>query len=261
MTALRVDGLHFSYGRQRVLNGVSFAVQKGEMVFILGKNGAGKSTLFKCILGHEKKAAGEIEIEGVPLSGFTPRTLAKKVAYIPQAGAPTYNYTVRQMVTMGRTAHLSPFSSPAKEDDAIVSDALSRMGILDLAEKGFEEISGGERQLALIARALVQQGGILLMDEPTAHLDFGNQLRVLQRVKGLTTAGLAVLVISHNPQHALHFGDRVLALDNGAVCAFGAPQDVLTCDLVRTLYGVDVTFARHGEETVILPRLNDAQHP
>ena len=261
MTALRVNDLQFAYGKHRVLNGVSFAVSKGSMVFVLGRNGAGKSTLFKCILGHVKKAAGEIEIDGLPLASYPPRALAKKVAYIPQAGAPTYNYTVRQMVTMGRTAHLSPFASRTAEDDAIVTEALLRMGISDLAEKGYEEISGGERQLALIARALVQQGSILLMDEPTAHLDFGNQLRVLERVKGLTKAGLTVLVISHNPQHALHFGDAVLALENGRVRAFGAPDEVLLPELVRALYGVEVTFARCGEETVILPRLDPSCAP
>ncbi|MGI6151135.1 MAG: ABC transporter ATP-binding protein [Christensenellales bacterium] len=254
MMALHVNDLWFSYGRHRVLQGVTFGVEKGEMVFILGKNGAGKSTLFKCILGHVKKTGGVIEIDGAPLESYPPRALAKRVAYIPQAGAPTYNYTVRQMVTMGRTVHLPLFSSPTREDDAMVSEALERMGILDLAEKGFDEISGGERQLALIARALVQKGGILLMDEPTSHLDFGNQLRVLQRIKGLTQSGLTVLVISHNPQHALHFGSRVLALDGGTARAFGAPKEVLQPDLVRALYGVDVAFARHGEETLILPQ-------
>lgn len=256
MTALSVQDLHFAYGRHRVLGGVSFAAREGEMVFVLGRNGAGKSTLFKCILGHVKKAAGVIEISGVPLERYSPRTLAQRVAYIPQAGAPAYNYTVRQMVTMGRTAHLSPFSSPGAEDDAAVEAALDRMGILELADKGFEEISGGERQLALIARALVQQGSILLMDEPTAHLDFGNQLRVLQSVRGLAKEGLCVLVISHDPQHALRFGDRVLALENGTVRAFGAPEEVLRPELVRDLYGVEVDFARCGEDTVILPRFD-----
>lgn len=256
MNAICVNSLQFSYGKQQVLNGVTFSVEKGEMVFILGRNGAGKSTLFKCILGHIKKAGGAIEIAEVPLESYNPRALAKRVAYIPQAGAPTYNYTVRQMVTMGRTVHLPPFSSPTKEDDRIVSEALERMDILELAEKGFDEISGGERQLALIARALVQQGRILLMDEPTSNLDYGNQLRVLQRIKGLTKSGLTVLVTSHNPQHALHFGDRVLALEGGSVRAFGAPKEVLQPDLVHALYGVDVEFSRHGEEIVILPRLN-----
>ncbi len=261
MNPIMVESLNFSYGKHLVLDDISFAVKGGEMVFVLGKNGAGKSTLFKCILGHIKRAGGAIEIDGAPLDNYNARDLAKRVAYIPQASAPTYNYTVRQMVTMGRTVHLPPFSSPTKEDDSIVSDALQRMSIFDLAEEGFGEISGGERQLALIARALVQQGKILLMDEPTSNLDYGNQLRVLKSIKELAQSGLTVLVTSHNPQQALYFGDRVLALDCGSVKAFGAPKEVLTPALVRDLYGVNVEFADFGDETVILPRMNGAFSP
>lgn len=256
MNALCVNDLRFAYGRHSVLNGITFGVSAGEMVFVLGKNGAGKSTLFKCLLGQNKKESGTIEIEGRPIESYKPRSLAKCVAYIPQAGSPTFNYTVRQMVVMGRTVHLPPFSSPTREDEDIVTDALSRMSILDLADKGFEEISGGERQLALIARALVQQGTILLMDEPTSNLDYGNQLRVLKNVKDLTASGITVLVSSHNPQHALLFGDRVIAIDGGTILSAGTPKDVLDAGLVRKLYGVDVEFARCEGETIILPRLN-----
>jgi len=232
-----VDGLRFSYGRHTVLDGVSLYAGKGEILSVLGANGAGKSTLFACILGFRREFGGKIEICGEDVRSVTPRTLAKRIAFVPQSHAPVFNYTVRDMALMGTTARLGGISQPGEQSYAAADDALRRVGIEELAERGYTQISGGERQLTLIARALAQQAKILIMDEPTANLDFGNQIRVLSRVKDLAAGGYTVILSTHNPAQAKKFSDRIIALKSGRVAASGSP-DTLTAELICELYGL-----------------------
>lgn len=255
MKNLSVESLCFAYGTHEVLKGVTFETHQGELIFILGQNGAGKSTLFRCILGNLKPSSGSVKVDDLEVRNYKLKELAKKVAYIPQATAPTFNYSVRQMVTLGRTAHISPFASPGEKDNIIVSEVMDKLGILEIADSGFSEISGGQMQLALIARALAQQSNLLLMDEPTSSLDYGNQLRVLSQVKQLCGQGHSVIVTSHNPQHALLFADKVLALVSGTVRALGAPAEVLSEELIKELYKVDVTLEKLGNDIIILPKI------
>lgn len=252
---LDVDSLSFSYGGNTVLKNITFNMGSREMVFLLGGNGAGKSTLFKCILGQCKPKSGRVLLDGMGISDMTSLELAKKIAYIPQAVAPTFHYPVIQMVLMGRTAHLPPLALPRQKDYDMAYESLKQLHIEHLADKDYSSISGGERQLVLIARALVQDGKILIMDEPTASLDYGNQLRVLEQVKSLAEDGHTILISSHNPQHALLFGDRVLALSGGIIEAEGEPESVLSGSLFRRLYNMEASIVNHAEGKYIMPKL------
>lgn len=174
--AIDVRTLSFSYGGAPVLQNVSFSARGGEVIALLGPNGVGKSTLFRCLLGFLKPQRGEVRIDGKALSDFSRRALAREIAYIPQSYSPTFNYTVRESVLMGVTAKLGALEGPTAAQQALVMQMLDQLGIAHLSERGSRKISGGERQLMLIARALVQNARVLIMDEPTANLDYGQQL-------------------------------------------------------------------------------------
>jgi iron complex transport system ATP-binding protein len=180
--------------------------------------------------------------------------IARRVAYVPQAHAPQFPFRVLDMVVMGRTAHLSAFAAPTREDRRKALDALDRLGIAELAENEYTRISGGQRQLALVARALAQDAPAIVMDEPTASLDFGNQVVVLSEVKRLAAQGLAVLLSTHDPDHAFSIGNRVALLDGGRLIAQGSPGEVLTPERLRAVYGVTVAVERLSQgQTVCAP--------
>ena len=186
---------------------------------------------------------------------MTARESARQVAYIPQSSNPSFNYSVSDIVLMGSTASLSRFASPGKKDFERCEWALEKIGISELSERCFHRLSGGERQLVMLARALTQNAPILMLDEPTANLDFGNQLRVLQMVRELSREGYTVLLSTHDPQQALRFSDRVLALYEGRVLAEGDTESVLTQTLLRRLYRVETEFYETPGGTVILPEV------
>ena len=238
--SIEVKDLSFAYGEHEVLHGVSFKAKAGEFLSILGPNGVGKSTLFRCVLGLLRDYKGSITVEGRDAKSLSIRETAKLIAYIPQSSHPAFNYSVRDIVLMGTTSGLGTFSTPKKEDLRRVDEALEKIGIPHLADRCFHRISGGERQLALIARALVQRAPVLMLDEPTASLDFGNQLLVLGCARELAREGYTVIQTTHNPEQSFMFSDRILALRDGRVLTEGRPRDVLTSDMMRRLYGVEV---------------------
>jgi iron complex transport system ATP-binding protein len=242
--SVTVRNLTFSYGRRPVLGGVGFVAERGELLCVLGPNGVGKSTLFGCILGLLSPSGGDVLIDGLHVKTIPPRELARKLAFVPQSHAPTFNYSVSDMVLMGTTARVGGISSPGAEQMIAAAQSMERVGISHLAQRGYMRISGGERQLTLIARALAQRAEIIIMDEPTANLDYGNQLRVLKCVKELALDGLAVIQSTHNPDHAFLFADKVLALRDGRVAAFGEPDTAVTEELIASLYGVQVRLSR-----------------
>ena len=250
---LSIDNLSFSYGAHEVLRDISFDLKPGEFLSVLGPNGVGKSTLFRCILGLLTDYKGKITSNGDDLRHMPRKEMARRIAYIPQINRPTFGYTVLDTVLMGTTRQVSMFSQPGSEQIAIARKALRRVGAEHLTERDFTYLSGGEQQLVLVARAIAQQAEILVMDEPTSALDYGNQLRILQLVKELASEGYSVLLSTHNPQHALTFATRILALADGRVAALGTPEEILTPALVKTLYGVDVTFTQTAGGRVLVP--------
>lgn len=251
--SLRIGELYFSYGAHTVLRGVSFEAHPGEVLGVLGPNGVGKTTLFRCILGLQNAFRGQIFIDEQNVRTISARELANRLAYIPQIHSQNFNYTVLEMVLMGTSHRLSPFSLPRAHETTLAMESLERMGIANLAENSYGRISGGEQQLTLIARALAQESKILLMDEPTAMLDYGNQIRILQVVRSLADSGYTVVLSTHNPQHALWFADRSLALFDGRVEALGASTEVLTDQLIAKLYNLRVQLLPSARGPMLVP--------
>ena len=237
---LAVEDLAFGYGARIVGSGVSFTLEAGECLCLLGPNGSGKTTLFKTLLGLLPAKGGRIALDGADMTRMSRKALARTIAYVPQAHAAFFPFSVREVVLMGRASRLPVFASPGAQDRAAADAALAQLGIGHLAERIYTEISGGERQLALIARALAGEPRLLVMDEPTASLDFGNQVRVLSQVRRLIERGIAVILSTHDPAHATLCATRVAALHDGRLAALGPPAETVTPETLRLLYGVEV---------------------
>ncbi len=254
--SIEVRDLHFGYGSGEVLRGVSFTAASGELTSVLGPNGVGKSTLFRCLLGLMKGYEGSIVIDGADTRRLSARNLARKVAYIPQSHYPSFNYSVFNMVLMGTTSQISLMSSPGPKQRAAAEEALERGGVAHLRDKGYTHISGGERQLVLIARALVQDARVLVLDEPTANLDYGNQIRVMEQLRRLTGQGYTVVQSTHNPEQAFLFSHSVVAMQDGRVLAEGPPSRVVTEELMEKLYGAEIRVCSlYGDKVrVCIPR-------
>lgn len=238
---LDVRDLAFSYHNSgEILHKVSFAAHDGDLIAVLGPNGVGKSTLFRCILGFLPKYKGTISVDGREARSLSRREFARCIAYVPQSSAPVFDYTVKELVLMGLTNHIGMMSSPKKEHEERALEALEQLGIADIAERGCGQVSGGQRQLALLARALVQDARILVMDEPTANLDYGNQYRVIERISHLGEQGYIVIMSTHDPNQALVHCNRALVMKGGFLIADGAPEEILTEELLSRLYGIRV---------------------
>ncbi len=244
---LEVERLAFGFPRRSVGREVSFALASGEVMCVLGPNGGGKTTLFRTLLGLLPAQGGEVRLGGDPLPSLSRAEVARRIGYVPQVHQGSFAFSVREMVLMGRTAHLGAFAAPGAQDRDAAAQALESLGIASLAERPFTEISGGERQLALIARALAQAPRLLVMDEPSANLDFGNQVRVLERIAALAARGIAVLFSSHDPDHAFLCAQRALLLAEGRALEVGAPRDVIRPDTLERLYGVSVRVLAAGD--------------
>ncbi len=250
---LDIQNLSFSYKSSykstEVLQSVSLSLEGGELVCLLGPNGVGKSTLFKCILSLLRSYSGDIWLDGVSTRSLSERELARSIAYIPQAHGPVFHYSVLDVVLMGAAGSHGFFALPRAEDERYALDQLEALGIADMADRDYALLSGGERQLVLIARALAQRAQILVMDEPTANLDYGNQVRVMEHITGLARRGYGILLSTHNPEHAFFWSSRTVVLLDGRVTADGKSQDVLTEDTLEKLYGVRVKLFPLGGYT------------
>jgi len=237
---LDVEALAFGYANKQVGRDVTFALTGGEVLCLLGPNAGGKTTLFKTVLRLLAPLGGRILADGESIAASSRQRLARAFAYVPQAQLGVFPFTVAETVLMGRTAHLGPFATPSRRDRRVADEMLAALGIEHLAARPYTEISGGERQLTLIARALAQQPAILVMDEPTASLDFGNQVRVLAEVEQLAQRGIGVMLSTHDPDHAFLCAQRVALLHHGRLARLGPPEDVITRESLREVYGVDV---------------------
>ena len=256
---LVVEKASFSYGEQHVFEDISFRLQEENILCLLGPNGAGKSTLIQCLDRLIPLKSGRILMDGRDTGKFSRRELAQKIAYIAQSHTAVFPFLVRDIVAMGRTPHLGVFSSPGKQDRKRAMDELESLGIGHLAEKPYTELSGGERQLVLFASVVVQEPELLLLDEPTSHLDFGNQMRVLEVIKKLAQKGLSVIMATHSPEHAFLCADYTAIMSGGMLTAWGSPKEVITEKNIRDVYGVDVRIiplSSDGKEQACVPLLS-----
>ncbi len=239
-----------------VLRGITFRVNAGEITTVLGPNGSGKTTLFQCMLGIWKEHEGGVFLDGMPAKEMDRREVARKVAAVPQEHDPPFPYSVFDVVLMGRAAHVGLLCSPSRKDRERTKEALDTMGITHLADRPYTRISGGERQMVLIARCLAQEAPVFLMDEPTAHLDFRNQIMVLMKTRAIVRRNrLAAVLNLHDPNLAILFSDRVLLLNEGRLVAEGEPRAVITKENIRAVYQLEVDFLSHGQLEMICPRV------
>ncbi len=241
MKLLEAHKLAVGYHSCVVGRGINFTLAKGEVMCLLGPNGSGKTTLFRTLLGILPTLEGDIHYEGKNLVHWSRLNLAQHISYVPQTHSGLLAFTVLQVVLMGRTARMSRFSTPGKIDSFLARKALENLNIGHLEQSIFNEISGGERQLVLFARALAQEAKLLILDEPTASLDFGNQIRVLDKISDLKKQGIAILMSTHQPEHAWRVADKIVLVKAGRLQATGTAQEVMTPEQLALLYDVEKT--------------------
>ena len=253
---LKVEGLRYRYpGTERVIfHDVELEIAGGEVLSILGANGAGKSTLLNCFSGLFAPEAGHVSIGGRDIRTMSKRELAGQIAYVPQSHAPVYDFSVLEFTVMGRTPYLSAFAAPGKEDFRKAEEALERIGIPHLKDKYYTRISGGERQLAMIARAICQEPRFIFLDEPTSHLDYGNQIKTVRLVQELAEQGFGLIMTTHNPDQVLYSGGKVALLDRTGALRFGSPEEILDEKVLSDLYRepVSVFYSEEMGRTVCL---------
>ena len=237
---IEADRLSFRLGDRQLMRDVSVALRPGDCAALLGANGAGKTTLLRALLGFVRPDGGEVRLDGRPLLAQGRRAIARRIAYVPQAHAPTFPYSVREIVAMARAPAAGWGSKLSDADDAAIAEALARLGLTAFAERSYASLSGGERQAVLVARALAQGAQILLLDEPTASLDLGQQARLMKLLSDLAGEGRAILMSTHQPDLALRWFNRAVLLHEGQVLGDGPPREILTPEALTRLYTVDV---------------------
>ena len=255
-----INNVHFSYRTKgpEVLRGIDLKIREGEILSVLGKNGAGKSTLLFCMLGIKKPQQGSINIRGKDIATMTERDIATVVGFVPQTHSPTFSYSVEEFVLMGCAAGVGLFSAPGGEEKNKTAQALDTMGISHLAGRPYTELSGGERQQVLIARAIAGEPDIILFDEPTVHLDFANQLKVLRIIKQLSDDGFAVVLTTHDPNHALLLGGRTALLGDDGTLISGSTTDIVTQENLENVYSTDMClkyWSEIGRSVCVFPGL------
>ena len=223
-----------------VLSRVRFSVETGDICCLLGPNGIGKTTLFKTILGLLKPLGGEITIDGESILSWSAKKMARHVAYVSQFHNPPFPYRVRDVVLMGRVSHTGYFGRVSELDYRVAGKAMSDMGITHYSDSVYTDLSGGERQLVMIARALAQEPQWLVMDEPTANLDYGNIVKVVKKIRELRDGGYGVILTTHSPDQAFMYDSNVALLRRGEALIHGAAADVITESYMREAYGIEV---------------------
>lgn len=253
---LEIENLSYSYiGNNKILDDISFNIEEGKFISLLGANGAGKSTLFKCILGIIQNYKGKVSIDNIDIKTLNSRELSKYFTYIPQVANTTYNYKVIDVVLMGLARYLGLFSLPKKEQEDIAFEALKKFGIESLANKNFDRISGGEKQLVMLARALAQNSKVWVLDEPCSNLDYGNQIRILNILKELAKEGYIIIISIHNPEQAYYFSDEIIILNGKKILDKGNPKFIINKELIKKVYDVEVELYNLDEiNKAIIPK-------
>lgn len=254
---IKIEELCFSYDKKRdVLKDINILIKEGEIVSLLGPNGSGKTTLLKCINSILIPTKGNIYFNGDNILKMKRNIIAKNIAYVPQEHKNSFPYKVLDVVLLGRTPYIGLFSQPKKEDIEKCRNVLKFLGIEHLSERIYTQLSGGEKKLCLIARALTTEAKVLLLDEPTAHLDIRYETEVLNCIKELTTEKkLTVVMTLHNPNLALLISDKIILLKEGEIIAEGVPEDIITEENIKNVYSCDVSFFKQDERTYIFPKM------
>ena len=255
---LEIDNLCGGYGGEDIVKNVSCSADEGEVLCLVGPNGCGKTTLFRLILGVIAMTSGSIRLAGKAIQSLSPRDLANHIAYIPQQHAPIFEYTAFDIVMMGRASHFSAFDTPKPADRDVAFAALDKLNILPLANRKYTSLSGGQRQMVLIARAICQSAKVFIMDEPGANLDYANQQLLMDVVSNLSQSGYCMIMSTHSPEHPLSVGHKVMLMREGAIAAFGVPKEVITPEILGFVYGIEMDVVtvtdRYGaERTICLP--------
>ncbi len=254
MTSLVAHGVDAGYGERRVLRGIDLALDPGGLVALVGPNGAGKSTLLRALAGLLRPTSGSVTLDGVDVLAMSRAALASRIAVVPQTFDTLFPFTVREIVGLGRSARLGLFARPTRSDDEAVERAISDQDLSALAGRRIDALSGGERQRVVLAMALAQEAGVLLLDEPTAHLDPSHQRSVLLRVGELArTRGVIALAVLHDLNLAA-LADRVVVLHDGSIVADGPPPAALSAGVVGRVFGDGLAVMQVGGRTVVLPR-------
>ncbi len=254
MSIIEVEKASFSYGRQRVLENIGFNVNAGEVFCLFGPNGCGKTTLIQCLLGLLKPNSGTIRLQGRDIRSMKTAEIARELSYIPQVHEKPFPYKVLDVVLMGRVSYTGLFSLPKKQDVKIAEEALERVGMLGFKDKPYTQLSGGETQLVMVARALTQKTPVLVMDEPTAHLDFRNELSFLETIVQLVKeTKITVVMATHFPNHAFYFensniGSRVALMNDTMFYAQGRPDQVLTENNMYNIFNIKSKLICHEWE-------------
>jgi iron complex transport system ATP-binding protein len=244
----------FTYdGMKNIFENISFKVDRGDVFCILGANGAGKTTLIKCLTGLLAPSSGKVLLNNINIHSLNASEIAKEIGYIPQIHNSTFAFTVLDVVLMGRSPHLDIFESPSEKDIKIADKALKTLNIAHMRDKPYTEISGGEQQLVFIARVLTQEPDILILDEPTSHLDFGNQIRTLDVIERLAKNGLSILMSSHFPDHAFISANKVAILKDKNFIDIGTPSEVITEENMEETYGIKVKIVDVDNRKACIP--------
>lgn len=251
---LHVKDIHFSYGDFPVLSGISFSVNEGELCGLFGPNGCGKTTLFKCCLKFLKYHRGSVRMAGEDTTKRSVEELAKIVSYVPQEHKPPFPYLVREVVLMGRTPHLGGFFGVKRRDKEIALDALDQLEIADLADRPYNQLSGGQRQMVLMARAIAQDTPLMFLDEPTSALDFHNQMKIWETMKDIAAEGKTILACSHDPNHVAWFCDRVIVVSNEGIVADGSPEVTINEEILDLIYSDTCSVRKSGGVQIVMPR-------
>jgi len=248
---LSISELRFSYHTDReVLKGVTLSLEKGDILCLLGSNGVGKTTLLRCLLGFQKSSSGSIALNGSEISRMKANQRARHLAYVPQSSSLAFPYLAKEVVLMGRVSRLSGAAAHKREDINFAMECMEHLQVSRLADRRYQELSGGEKQMVLVARALAQDAHLLVMDEPTANLDYHNQVKILTAIKHLSEKGLSIFMTSHYPDHAFLACTKVALMKGGRITSFGNPDDVVSTESLTELYDTPVHVAHAETESL-----------
>jgi len=255
---LRASGIHHRFGTQRILDGLDVALEAGRLLVVVGPNGAGKTTLLRVLSGVIEPDAGSVEVEGQGLGSLSRREIARRVAVVPQEISLPFPFLVEEMVSMGRAPFLGPFGGESPSDREIVARAIRELGLVGFETRRFGTLSGGEKQRVVLARALTQDPHVMLLDEPTAHMDLGHRVHCFEWLRGWIAESpdrRAALLVTHDLVLAARYADELVLIERGREAASGHPADVLTPQRIAAVYNVDARVSRDEEDRLVIVAL------